>query len=161
MCWQSSVIFHVGGPAAASQRHFLPAKLSFYHNWNYIQNVQSIMAFNLQRPFEVCRNVENAVEFCVFHKNAKNCWLWAEEKVIWQKRSRNKNLPYCLKCSKCHKEATITLNTWFQDSKLTILQKLVYSGTRDWSRCLRMRRECQRCYTLFSVLQWSVLHSDY
>ncbi|KAJ4445300.1 hypothetical protein ANN_07105 [Periplaneta americana] len=88
------------------------------------------MAFNLRKLCVSCRDIESCIDFCVVHKllpskESNKCIdCGAEGKVVWQKRSKNKNVPYCLKCSSCHKESAIAVKTWFERTKLTVAQSL-------------------------------------
>ncbi|KAJ4439042.1 hypothetical protein ANN_14998, partial [Periplaneta americana] len=75
-------------------------------------------------------DIESCIDFCVVHKllpskESKKCIdCGAEGKVVCQKRSKYKNVPYCLKCSSCHKESAIAVKTWFEHTKLTFAQSL-------------------------------------
>ena len=75
-------------------------------------------------------DVQECVEFCRKYnmlpgnepKNCVNCNR--ESQVVVCENSRKPNFPYGLRCRCCNKRNSITTNTWFEGTKLTIQQNI-------------------------------------
>ena len=76
------------------------------------------------------RDTERGIEWSVKHnllpaQDKKKCVCCDKvEIVMWRKKSRNLNFPYSLIYKECSKGTSLVKNTWFEHSKLTILQNL-------------------------------------
>ncbi|KAJ4437506.1 hypothetical protein ANN_17651 [Periplaneta americana] len=106
------------------------------------------MAFNLRKLYDKL----------LPSKETKKCFdCGAEGKVMWQKRSMNKNVPYCLKCSSCHKESAIAVKTWFEHTKLTLAQSLTLIVNHSVEF---INSEDSTVYTHTVEIMWGTLKSE-
>ncbi|KAJ4450842.1 hypothetical protein ANN_02273 [Periplaneta americana] len=73
---------------------------------------------------------ESTFKFCQQHNllpshTKKDCvHCGAKGRVSINKCSRNKNIPYSLRCSVCERRTSITINTWFENANITMEQSL-------------------------------------
>lgn len=86
---------------------------------------------NLRKLFSNLSSEEEEIDFAMSYKlipdkSAKKCVSCkSSDSVNWQRRAKYSNYSFCLKCKKCKQETSITHNTWFENTKITIRQSLV------------------------------------